>query len=237
MSATYASSSDSPLYTRPYLLSIMTSPAQVTANQANAQRSTGPKTPEGLATSARNNFRHGLTGAFMVLRWEKQEDFDALLESLRNEHAPSTCTETLLVQRMAQHYWLSQRAIHIQELCLNDMYQEATFPNGGDGKSLALYIRYQVTHERAFHKCLNGLLKLRAEKRKTEIGFESQQRKIKEHAIKEAAEKRKQEVHKWNVLLAQAKVDNQELQNMRLETPEHRIHGRVERILAAENAA
>ena len=54
---------------------------------------------------------------------------------------------------------------------------------------------------------------------------------------KEAAENRKQEVHKWNVLLAQAKVDNQELQNMRLETPEHRIHGRVERILAAENAA
>jgi hypothetical protein len=222
----------------------MPSSAQITANQANAQRSTGPKTPEGLAASARNNFRHGLTGAFIVLRWEKQEDFDALLESLRNEHAPSTCTETLLVQRMAQHYWLSQRAIHIQELCLNDMYQEATFPNGGDGKSLALYIRYQVTHERAFHKCLNDFLKLRAEKRKTEIGFESlerkrneEDRKIKEHAIKEAAEKRKQEVHKWNVLLAQAKVDNQELQNMRLETPENRIHGRVERILAAENAA
>jgi hypothetical protein len=38
-------------------------------------------------------------------------------------------------------------------------------------------------------------------------------------------------------LLAQAKVDNQELQNMRLETPGHRIEGRVERIIAAENVA
>ncbi len=46
-----------------------------------------------------------------------------------------------------------------------------------------------------------------------------------------------QELHKWSVLLAQAKVDNQELQNMKLETPEHRISGRVERIIAAENAA
>jgi len=45
------------------------------------------------------------------------------------------------------------------------------------------------------------------------------------------------ELHKWRVLLAQAQVDNQELQKMRLETPEHRIHGRIERIIAAENAA
>jgi hypothetical protein len=83
----------------------------------------------------------------------------------------------------------------------------------------------------------NDLLKLRAEKRKQEIGFESQKRQEADHTRREAAEKRKQDLHRWNVLLAQAKVDSQELQNMRLETPEHQIHGRVERIIAAENAA
>ncbi len=217
----------------------MSTSAQLSANQSNAQHSTGPKTPQGLAASVRNNFRHGLTGAFTVLAWEKQEEFDQLFESLRNEHAPSTPTETLLVEGMAQHHWLSKRALHLQNMCLQD-----GFPNADDGKGLALYIRYQVTHQRAFHKCLNDLLKLRAEKRKPEIGFESQERRRRDevrkeadHNRREAAEKRKQEVHRWNVLLAQAKVDNQELQNMQLETPGHRIQGRVERIIAAENAA
>jgi hypothetical protein len=32
--------------------------AQVAANQANAQHSTGPKTMQGKAISARNNFKH-----------------------------------------------------------------------------------------------------------------------------------------------------------------------------------
>jgi hypothetical protein len=41
-------------------------PAQVAANQANAQRSTGPRTPQGKAASALNNFRHDFNGAFTV---------------------------------------------------------------------------------------------------------------------------------------------------------------------------
>ncbi len=47
--------------------------AQLNANQANAQLSRGPKTPEGKAISAMNNLRHGLTGEFTVLPWENQE--------------------------------------------------------------------------------------------------------------------------------------------------------------------
>jgi hypothetical protein len=53
-------------------------PAQVAANQANAQHSTGPKTAAGKAIVAQNNFRHGFTGAFRVLDWENQEDHRAL---------------------------------------------------------------------------------------------------------------------------------------------------------------
>ncbi len=85
-----------------------------------------------------------------------------------------------------------------------------------DEKQLALYIRYQTTHDRAFHKCLNQLLKLRAEKRKAEIGFESQQQKKADQTRREAGENRKQELHRYAVLLAEAKADHQDLQNMNL---------------------
>ena len=131
---------------------------------------------------------------------------------------------------MAQHYWLMQRAMRLQTLCF-DM-------EAGEGeKKLALFLRYQTTHERAFYKSLNTLLKLRADKRKQEIGFVSQQRQNEEHERKQAAEKRKQELHKWKVLYAQAEVDHRIMLSMNLQTPEHRITVGPQHIIAAEKAA
>jgi hypothetical protein len=56
------------------------SSAQIAANQANAQHSTGPKTGQGKATSCLSNFRHGLAGGFSVLSSEDQLEYDVLLE-------------------------------------------------------------------------------------------------------------------------------------------------------------
>ena len=168
----------------------MATEAQIRANQANAEHSTGPKTEEGKAISARNNFRVGLTGGyFRVLDWEKQEEFDELLEDLRAEHKPTTRTESLLVEKMAQSYWLSQRAAFMQKMCLD---YERPMCRPTEEKVFPLYMRYQATHERAFYKALNELLRLRAEKRKLEIGFESQKRKQAADARKEANENRRQ---------------------------------------------
>ena len=223
-----------PLRRFPFQESLITftTSAQIAANQSNAQQSTGPKTPEGKAIAARNNFRHGCTGEFTVLPWEKQAEFDMLIEALRDEHKPSGLTERILVDKMAQALWLTKRAVMLQHVTFNH-----ELPTCDDTKQLALYIRYQTTNERIFQKCLSEFLRLRAEKRKQQIGFESQQHKQADQTRRAAVENRKQELHKWKVLLAQAQVDNQELLNMQLETPEHRIHGRVERIIAAENAA
>ncbi len=44
-----------------------TSDARIRANQANAAKSTGPKTAEGKEQSRRNSLKHGLTGAGIVL--------------------------------------------------------------------------------------------------------------------------------------------------------------------------
>jgi len=71
-------------------------------------------------------------------------------------------------------------------------------------------MRYRTSHERAFEKCLNELLKLRAEKRKAEIGFESRKRVKEEHTRKQEQHEMAKEHHQWEILLAEAKVDHQQ---------------------------
>ena len=161
----------------------MATDKQINANRENSQLSTGPKTPEGIAISSQNNFRHGLVGTFSVLAWEDQSAFDSLLERLQAEHNPASETESLLVKRMAQHSWLSDRALKLQSSVLTQ-----TEPGCDSEKTLALYMRYHTQHERAFYKALNELQKLRKQKLQEEIGFER-----KKHL--EAAETRKADLH------------------------------------------
>jgi hypothetical protein len=161
----------------------MITSSQIAANQANAQRSTGPKTPEGKAVSCLNRFKHGCTGAFNVLPWESQDEFDMLVGSLRDEHKPCGVTEMILVDKMAQALWLSKRAQMLQHVTFNH-----EIPVCDDPKQLALYLRYQTTNERAFHKCLNDLLKLRPKSADRKLG--SNRRNVKK-PIKPAAYLRK----------------------------------------------
>ena len=46
----------------------MASEAQIQANRANAQKSTGPRTAEGKATVAQNAVKHGLRAEQMVIK-------------------------------------------------------------------------------------------------------------------------------------------------------------------------
>ncbi len=207
------------------------SPAQLAANRQNSQLSCGPRSSVGKETVSVNAFRHGLTGRFKLMPYESEHEYQELLDGLREEHRPSTPTERLLVDRMAQHHWLSQRALYLQGFCFNEV-------GGCDSDAhLALYLRYQTTHERAFHKCLSDLLKLRAEKRKEQIGFVSQQHEAADQARREAREKRQQERHQRAVLLDQAKVDRQNLLNRQLPGGEQLVDKNIEKIVAHEKAA
>jgi hypothetical protein len=210
----------------------MATEAQISANQANAQKSTGPTSETGKASSSQNNFRHGFTGQFRVLDWERQEDFTDLLARFCVEHQPANECEIVLVERIAQHFWLAGRALRLQEQC----FRPDLAMKEADAK-LALYLRYQTTHERAFRQHSDELRKLRNEKRKAAIGFESQQLKKDDLARKQQIENRKQELHQCELWLAEAKAEHQELLNYRLETPEMGLPNRVERILARQQAA
>jgi hypothetical protein len=200
----------------------MSTQAQILANQANAQHSTGPKSEEGKAISSQNNFRHGLTGPFTVLAWEKLHEFQALERDLTAEHQPNTPTEAILVLEMAQSHWLRQRAILLQNTC----FVGGTRLDPAGEKQLALYLRYQNTHSRAFYKALHELQKLRAEKRKQEIGFVSQERKAAEEKRRETKEVHRQEFHEARLWLTEAQARRHETEIVIADAKELRASNR-----------
>jgi hypothetical protein len=87
----------------------MTSTAKIEANRRNAQKSTGPKTPEGKAASSRNALRHGLTARQLILFDETEQDFANFHEELRDSHAPADAAEAALVERIAVAHWRLRR--------------------------------------------------------------------------------------------------------------------------------
>ena len=144
----------------------MSSAAQIAANQQNAQLSSGPVTVAGKFAAARNNFRHGLACKQILIEGENREEFEALLQSYIDQYQPTDPTGIALVNGLAKHEWLADRALYLQSNCFSA--EEV------DEKQLNLYIRYESTHRRQYHKCLDTLLKARKEKRQAEIGFELQ---------------------------------------------------------------
>jgi hypothetical protein len=65
----------------------------------------------------------GVCGQFTVLPTESQEEFDSLVASLVEEHQPATPTEAMLVDMLAQHFWVSRRAQRLQDASLENERQ------------------------------------------------------------------------------------------------------------------
>ena len=87
----------------------MLSTAQLAANTANAQLSTGPRTTEGKAISSQNARTHGLTSRDCIVAPEDQPVFQDLLTSLTAEHKPEGATEHLLFYQLVQASWNLRR--------------------------------------------------------------------------------------------------------------------------------
>ena len=138
--------------------------ARKEANRANAQQSTGPKTEAGKAASSQNRRTYGLTGAFVVLPHEDENEYQALYEGLVKEHQPATETEQILVKKMAQHQWMADRALYQQANCF---YKEDFF---AFEKQISLFMRYHTMHDRAFHKAMTELRKAQKERQQQELG-------------------------------------------------------------------
>ena len=122
----------------------MATEAQTNANRANAQKSTGPRTPEGKAVVAQNAVQHGLLARQAVIPGEDGEEFDRYRAQMRAELAPVGLVEARLVERIVGLSWRLQRAewlgteafdtLYVQQaLALQVLPEPPCGPDGGEG--------------------------------------------------------------------------------------------------------
>ncbi len=80
----------------------MTTPAQIAANQVNAQKSTGPRTPPGKAMSCRNSVKHGLSGRGIVLPEAEEQAVDERFKEWRRSYDLCTEQEVFALREMVR---------------------------------------------------------------------------------------------------------------------------------------
>ena len=87
----------------------MPSDKQISANRANAQKSTGPKTDAGRATVRLNALRHGLAAESVVIETEDKAQFEESRAAFEAEHQPCGPTENLLLDQIVVAAWRLRR--------------------------------------------------------------------------------------------------------------------------------
>ena len=147
----------------------MPTQAQIDANRKNAQKSTGPRTDEGLASTRLNATKHTLCSHIALMQDEKNggmgEEFKRLQNDLIGEWHPASASEEILVYKMAECFFATQRAqvLLAEALDANDRSYDAT-------KQVSLMLRYHTTNDRAFGRHLNDLRKLQKDRQIEGIG-------------------------------------------------------------------
>jgi hypothetical protein len=147
----------------------MASAAQIAANIANAQLSTGPRTEAGKAAVAQNRATHGLAGSnFFLLPHEDPAEFAQLLAAYETEHQPAGPTESFLVRELAQSEWKLRRVSEIEAGILAGDGQstlcEVFLAGSTQGDPLLKLSRYENGIRRNLYRALNELRALRREK-------------------------------------------------------------------------
>jgi len=127
----------------------MTTEKQKATNQANAQKSTGPRSKEGKALSRYNALSHGLTGEVILLPGEHPEAYEQLRKEFFDEFAPGSRYEKELVERLVSIAWRLRRIPNFEAALLG----AAGNRHGVD--SVPKSVRTQVWLGRAVHDILD----------------------------------------------------------------------------------
>ena len=145
----------------------MSTQSQITANQANAQQSTGPRTAEGKSIASQNSTKHGLTGKFVLIAAEDPDEFLAYMQEYFSQHNPATMDEQFLVRQMAEAMWRLRRVQRL-ELPLFDTAPLANpFTDADHSKELLNLTRYQKSLESSYFRASRELRTIRKEQADT----------------------------------------------------------------------
>ena len=98
--------------------------ARAARNKRNAQHSTGPRTKAGKARSAQNARTHGLTSTLPPTQVPvpdptAQLSFTTLTQELKEEHRPTTPTQTVLIEELALVIWKLQYLPRVEHRLFN----------------------------------------------------------------------------------------------------------------------
>jgi hypothetical protein len=170
-----------------------TSEARIRANQANAQKSTGPKTEEGKQHSRANSLKHGLTGAGVVMVEAEAAEVRRRFPGFVAETNATGEVGLALARLAALSSVRMERGADQQAAALAEHARqvEADFvpPEGADEAQAAYFLRetlrramfdpskeaalarkYEAANQRAFFRCLKELARMdRAARREAKV--------------------------------------------------------------------
>jgi hypothetical protein len=159
----------------------MASEAQIAANRLNAQKSTGPRTPQGRAAMRWNPLRHGLSAATVVLFYESEAEFEQFRQDLALDFEPVGAEECALVEQIATLRWRLRRASRAEAALVNAEAErrrellaeggsKTLYPIGAgmifDGltQSMGTLTRYEAAIERQLHRATAMLERRQAQR-------------------------------------------------------------------------
>ena len=130
-----------------------TSPERLAANAANAQHSTGPRTPEGQTRSSQNARTHGLTARDLVIAPDEREEFEELRNDYQASVQPQDAIQQSLFELLVGAAWNLRRIRRMEVRACSDTTRTAEQLE----KELDRLVRYKTCIERTFHRSLKEL--------------------------------------------------------------------------------
>jgi len=145
-----------------------------TANRANSQHSTGPRTESGKQRSSLNALRHGLSSRTAVMPSEDPQAYQLHCQQFHDEYQPKTPTEIHLVQELADTAWRLERIplLEANLLARSTDTRSTREPIADDvaeaTRALATLGMHGQRLSRQFHKTLDQLRAIQTERRERE---------------------------------------------------------------------
>ena len=143
----------------------MATEAQIAANRANAQLSTGPKTEAGRAASSRNATTHSLTAKGLIILPGQEHDFAQLEAGLRSSLQPDTPLQKVLFKRIVECAWKLERCRFAEQdmsFCFGQGITEPLSDPAGINR-LAAIQKYAREAENSMFRSIRELGKLQTE--------------------------------------------------------------------------